>query len=148
MDNIWQNASPIPTGLTAAEVQSRVAQGLVNETEDTGGKTVGEIIKSNVLTYFNLIFFIIAIVLCCVGSYRNLTFVPLVLANTLIGIVQELRARHILNKMSLLNAPHALAVRDGIEQKLDADELVQDDVIILSACDQICVDAVGLSGSV
>lgn len=148
MDNIWQNASPIPTGLTAAEVQSRVAQGLVNETEDTGGKTVGEIIKSNVLTYFNLIFFIIAIVLCCVGSYRNLTFVPLVLANTLIGIVQELRARHILNKMSLLNAPHALAVRDGIEQKLDADELVQDDVIILSAGDQICADAVVLSGSV
>ena len=148
MDNIWQNASPIPTGLTAAEVQSRVEQGLVNETEDTGGKTVGEIIKSNVLTYFNLIFFIIAIVLCCVGSYRNLTFVPLVLANTLIGIVQELRARHILNKMSLLNAPHALAVRDGIEQKLDADELVQDDVIILSAGDQICADAVVLSGSV
>ena len=148
MDNIWQNASPIPTGLTAAEVQSRVAQGLVNETEDTGGKTVGEIIKSNVLTYFNLIFFIIAIVLCCVGSYRNLTFVPLVLANTLIGIVQELRARHILNTMSLLNAPHALAVRDGIEQKLDADELVQDDVIILSAGDQICADAVVLSGSV
>ena len=148
MDNIWQNASPIPTGLTAAEVQSRVEQGLVNETEDTGGKTVGEIIKSNVLTYFNLIFFIIAIVLCCVGSYRNLTFVPLVLANTLIGIVQELRARHILNKMSLLNAPHALAVRDGIEQKLDADELVQDDVIILSAGDQICADAVVLFGSV
>ena len=148
MDNIWQNASPIPAGLTAAEVQSRVEQGLVNETEDTGGKTVGEIIKSNVLTYFNLIFFIIAIVLCCVGSYRNLTFVPLVLANTLIGIVQELRARHILNKMSLLNAPHALAVRDGIEQKLDADELVQDDVIILSAGDQICADAVVLSGSV
>ena len=148
MDNIRQNASPIPTGLTAAEVQSRVAQGLVNETEDTGGKTVGEIIKSNVLTYFNLIFFIIAIVLCCVGSYRNLTFVPLVLANTLIGIVQELRARHILNKMSLLNAPHALAVRNGIEQKLDADELVQDDVIILSAGDQICADAVVLSGSV
>ena len=148
MDNIRQNASPIPTGLTAAEVQSRVAQGLVNETEDTGGKTVGEIIKSNVLTYFNLMFFIIAIVLCCVGSYRNLTFVPLVLANTLIGIVQELRARHILNKMSLLNAPHALAVRDGIEQKLDADELVQDDVIILSAGDQICADAVVLSGSV
>lgn len=148
MDNIRQNASPIPTGLTAAEVQSRVAQGLVNETEDTGGKTVGEIIKSNVLTYFNLIFFIIAVVLCCVGSYRNLTFVPLVLANTLIGIVQELRARHILNKMSLLNAPHALAVRDGIEQKLDADELVQDDVIILSAGDQICADAVVLSGSV
>ena len=148
MNNIRQNASPIPTGLTAAEVQSRVAQGLVNETEDTGGKTVGEIIKSNVLTYFNLIFFIIAIVLCCVGSYRNLTFVPLVLANTLIGIVQELRARHILNKMSLLNAPHALAVRDGIEQKLDADELVQDDVIILSAGDQICADAVVLSGSV
>ena len=148
MDNIRQNASPIPTGLTSAEVQSRVAQGLVNETEDTGGKTVGEIIKSNVLTYFNLIFFIIAIVLCCVGSYRNLTFVPLVLANTFIGIVQELRARHILNKMSLLNAPHALAVRDGIEQKLDADELVQDDVIILSAGDQICADAVVLSGSV
>lgn len=136
------------TGLTAAEVNARVEQGLVNETADASGKTVGQIIKSNVLTYFNLIFFLIAIVLCCVGSYRNLTFVPLVLANTLIGIVQELRAKHILDRMSLLNAPHAIVLRDGVQQKVDADELVRDDVILLAAGDQICADAEVLRGRV
>ena len=137
-----------PFGLSSEEVARRVEQGLVNATKDTAEKTTGQIIKSNLLTYFNLIFLLIAVVLCLVGSFKNLTFLPLVIANSLIGIVQELRAKHILNKMSLLNAPHAVVLRNGIRQKVNAEELVQDDVILLSAGDQICADAEVLQGSV
>ena len=137
-----------PAGLSSDEVSRRIEQGLVNVTKDSAEKTTGQIIKSNLLTYFNLIFLLIAVVLCLVGSFKNLTFLPLVIANSLIGIVQELRAKQILNKMSLLNAPHAVVLRNGVRQKVNAEELVQDDVILLSAGDQICADAEVLQGSV
>ena len=137
-----------PAGLSSGEVSRRIEQGLVNVTKDSAEKTTGQIIKSNLLTYFNLIFLLIAVVLCLVGSFKNLTFLPLVIANSLIGIVQELRAKQILNKMSLLNAPHAVVLRNGVRQKVNAEELVQDDVILLSAGDQICADAEVLQGSV
>ena len=137
-----------PAGLSSGEVSRRIEQGLVNETKGSAEKTTGQIIKSNLLTYFNLIFLLIAVVLCLVGSFKNLTFLPLVIANSLIGIVQELRAKQILNKMSLLNAPHAVVLRNGVRQKVNAEELVQDDVILLSAGDQICADAEVLQGSV
>lgn len=86
--------------------------------------------------------------LCLVGSYRNLTFLPVVVGNTLIGIFQELRAKRILDKMSLLHAPHAVALRDGVERQLAAGELVQGDVVILAAGDQIPADATVLAGCV
>ena len=86
--------------------------------------------------------------LCLVGSYRNLTFLPVVIGNTLIGIFQELRAKRILDKMSLLHAPHAVALRDGMEQKLAANDLVRGDIVALSAGDQIPADATVLQGSV
>ena len=140
--------APAQLGLTEREAQARMAQGRANRTSDTGGKTAGEIIKSNVLTYFNLIFAIIAVLLCLVGSYRNLTFLPVVIGNTLIGIIQELRAKRTLEKMSLLNAPHAVVVRDGVQRKIAAEELVQGDVIVLSAGDQICADASVLDGTI
>ncbi len=136
------------SGLTGGEVNERVEQGLVNVADSSAGKTVWEIVKSNLFTYFNLIFLIIAVVLCCVGSYRNLTFLPVVIGNTLIGIVQELRAKRTLEKMSILNAPHAIVVRDGVRQKIAAEELVRDDVVALSAGDQIPADAMVLSGSI
>ena len=133
--------SPALRGLTSAEADARAAQGLTNRQSDPGGKSAGEIIRSNTLTFFNLIFAVIAVLLCLVGSYRNLTFLPVVVGNTLIGIFQELRAKRILDKMSLLHAPHAVALRDGLECQLAAGELVQGDVVILAAGDQIPADA-------
>ena len=85
--------SPALRGLTSAEADARAAQGLTNRQSDPGGKSAGEIIRSNTLTFFNLIFAVIAVLLCLVGSYRNLTFLPVVVGNTLIGIFQELRAK-------------------------------------------------------
>ena len=142
-----QDSAPL-RGLSAQQAEALRAQGLSNQQSDTGGKSAGEIIRSNALTFFNLIFVVIAVLLCLVGSYRNLTFLPVVIGNTLIGIFQELRAKHILDKMSLLHAPHAIALRDGMEQKLAANDLVRGDIVVLSAGDQIPADATVLQGSV
>lgn len=142
-----QDSTPL-RGLSTQQAEALRAQGLSNQQSDIGGKTAGEIIRSNALTFFNLIFVAIAVLLCLVGSYRNLTFLPVVIGNTLIGIFQELRAKHILDKMSLLHAPHAVALRDGMEQKLAANDLVRGDIVVLSAGDQIPADATVLQGSV
>ena len=142
-----QDSAPL-RGLSTQQAEALRAQGLSNQQSDTGGKSAGEIIRSNALTFFNLIFVIITVLLCLVGSYRNLTFLPVVIGNTLIGIFQELRAKHILDKMSLLHAPHAVALRDGMEQKLAANDLVRGDIVALSAGDQIPADATVLQGSV
>ena len=135
-------------GLNENEVAARVNAGLVNKADISTDKSVKEIIRSNTLTYFNLIFFIIAVLLCIVGSFRNLTFLPVVIGNSLIGIFQEIRAKKTLEKMSILNAPHAVAIRSGRQVKISTDELVKDDVVVFSAGDQICADAVVISGNI
>ena len=118
-------------GLSTEEVQERIRQGKDNRADVGTGLTTGEIIRSNTFTYFNFIFLIITILLCLVGSFRNLTFLPIIIANTCIGIFQEIRAKHTLEKMSILNAPHAMVVRDGQINRVASEELVQDDVIVL-----------------
>lgn len=101
------------TGLTDEEIRLRVEKGLTNRTEISTDKTTKEIVISNVFTYFNLIFLVITILLIMVGSFRNLTFLPIIIGNTVIGIVQEIRAKRTLEKMSLLNALHADVIRNG-----------------------------------
>lgn len=135
-------------GLTSEEVRVRIDNGQTNHTDISTQKTVGQIVKSNLLTYFNLIFLILTVLLCIVGSFRNLTFLPVIIGNTVIGIFQELRAKKTLDKMSMLNAPHSIVVRDGEQQQIQSEELVKDDIIILSAGNQICADATVLSGSI
>lgn len=135
-------------GLTEEEVRTRTEQGLSNRADISTDRTVGEIIRSNTLTYFNLIFTVITVLLCAVGSFRNLTFLPVVIGNTLIGIFQEIRAKQVLDKMNILNAPHAIVVRDGERRKIVSEELVRDDTIFLTAGNQICADAVVVQGSV
>ena len=135
-------------GLNENEVAARENAGLVNKAEISTDKSVKEIIRSNTLTYFNLIFFIIAVLLCVVGSFRNLTFLPVVIGNSLIVIFQEIRAKKTLEKMSILNSPHAVAIRSGRQVKISTEELVKDDVVVFSAGDQICADAVVISGNI
>lgn len=135
-------------GLTDAEVEQRIEQGLTNHTDISTDKTTKEIVVSNVCTYFNLIFLVITILLVAVGSFRNLTFLPIIIGNTVIGIVQELRAKKTLEKMSLLNAPHADVIRNGEITQIATEKLVKDDVILLTAGKQICADAVVIDGSI
>lgn len=136
------------TGLTDEAVRQRVEEGLTNRADISTDKTTKEIVISNVFTYFNLIFLVITILLIMVGSFRNLTFLPIIIGNTVIGIVQEIRAKKTLEKMSLLNAPHADVIRNGSVKQISTDELVKDDVILLTAGKQICADAVVISGNI
>jgi len=144
----YPESGACPVGLTIQEVNERIEQGQVNRVHITTDKSVWKIIQSNALTYFNLIFLIIAILLCLVGSYRNLTFLPVVIINTVAGIVQELRAKRTLDKMNMLNAPHSIVVRDGTQSQILSEDLVRDDCVLLRAGNQICADAVVAQGSI
>ena len=135
-------------GLTAEQVQTRMESGWSNEAVDAGTKTVGEIIKGNLLTYFNLVFAILAVLIIIAGSFRSLTFLPVVVANLLIGIIQELRAKRTLDKLSVLNAPKVTAVRDGKHIEIPSEELVVDDIVVFQSGSQICADAVVVGGAV
>lgn len=135
-------------GLSAEQVAEYRENGWTNRAVEPPSKTTAEIVKSNVCTYFNLIFLIIAIFLILAGSFRDLTFLPVIIANTLIGIVQEIKAKKTLEKLSVLNAPKATAIRDGAEVTLAAEDLVLDDIVVFTAGKQICADAVVLEGEV
>ena len=135
-------------GLSAEQVAEYRENGWTNRAVEPPSKTTAEIVKSNVCTYFNLIFMIIAIFLILAGSFRDLTFLPVIIANTLIGIVQEIKAKKTLEKLSVLNAPKATAIRDGAEVTLAAEDLVLDDIVVFTAGKQICADAVVLEGEV
>ncbi len=133
-------------GLTSAQVEERTRLGYVNKPVDSPEKTVQQIVFSNIFTYFNLVFFILAGFLVAVRSWNNLMFLGVVIVNTVIGIVQELRSKRELDKLSLLNAPHCTVMRDGQEQTIETAALVRDDIVRFQSGDQICADAEVLSG--
>ena len=135
-------------GLTNRQVQEHRDGGWSNLSVDPPAQTTKEIIHENVFTYFNLIFLVLAILLCLVGSFRNLTFLPVIIINTLIGIIQEIRSKNVLAKLNMLNAPHASVVREGKESVVDSEELVLDDIVLFKSGNQICADAVVVEGEV
>lgn len=135
-------------GLTKEQVEDRIARGAVNHAVESASKSKKEIICSNIFTYFNLIFFIIAVLLIVVGSFRDLTFLPVIIANTAIGIFQELRSKKVLDELTILNAPKNTVLRDGREETVPAEELVLDDILLLKAGSQIPADATVVSGEV
>ncbi|MDY4598329.1 MAG: cation-translocating P-type ATPase [Candidatus Faecousia sp.] len=138
----------IVNGLTQGQVQERISGGWGNTSVKPESKTVGQIIKSNLFTYYNLVFAVLAVLVIAAGSLRSLTFLPVVISNLFIGILQEIRAKKTLDKLTMLNAPRALVIRDGVRQEIPAEELVLDDVVIFRAGDQICADAEVLEGDI
>lgn len=135
-------------GLTSQQVQEHRLHGWTNKAVEPPSKTTKEIVHENVFTYFNLIFVVLAVLLCLVGSFRDLTFLPVIVANTLIGIIQEIRAKQVLDKLTMLNAPRASVVRDGKRTVINAEDLVVDDIVIFKAGDQVCADAEVSAGEV
>ena len=135
-----------PEGLTAAEAERLASSGRGNRTTREQGKSVARILAENTFTFFNLLNIILGLCLALVGSYRNMLFLGVVICNTIIGAVQELRARNTVRRLELLHAVQCRAVRDGREIKLPPEELVEGDVVILRAGDQIPADAVVLDG--
>lgn len=139
----------LPTeGLTPAQAMERMEKGWNNAPVDPPSKSVQEIITSNLFTYFNLIFGIIAALLIFVGAFRDLTFLPVIIGNTLVGIIQEIRSKKVLDNLNVLNAPKATVIRGGKKQVLPTNQVVLDDVAVFSAGNQICADAIVLDGEV
>lgn len=138
----------IEKGLSSEQIQQYKDSGWVNEPVEPQSKTVREIIRSNLLTYFNMVFAILALLLMIAGSYRNLTFLVIVVANLLIGIIQEIRAKRVLDKLTVLEEPKVRVVRDGMKNEIPAEELVLDDIVILGSGNQICADAILVKGEV
>ena len=134
------------TGLSMEQVRKRFAQGADNYKVESSTLSVSEIVRSNVCTYFNLVFAVIAVLLAIVGAWSDMLFLPIIVANTCIGIVQEVHSKKVLDKLSILNAPHAVVIRDGKKQEILADQLVLDDIVEVSAGSQIPADAKVVSG--
>lgn len=135
-------------GLTQDEAKSLYEKGKGNVQIDNIGKTNLDIIKENVFTYFNLIFFIMAVLLIISGAFNSLTFLPVIICNALIGIFQGIKAKNILDRLKVLNQSSQVAIRDGVERTVSIDKLVLGDVIVLSAGSQICADAEVLDGEI
>lgn len=144
--NITRYAPDYREGLTDEQVAERVHAQATNETIDPSFKTNKQIVLQNIFTYFNLIFIVLAVLLCLVSSYKNLTFLPVILANTGIAIYQEIRSKKILDNLSVLNAAKVTVVRNDAANKIDMEELVLDDVILLETGQQIPADGYVLEG--
>lgn len=138
----------IDIGLTDEQVNTRKQEGLDNKPVKSPSKTTKEIFTSNIFTYFNFIFAVMAIILMICGYYKDISFLPVILANTLIGIVQELKSKATLDKLTVLNAPVTTVIRNGSEIIVPSRDLVLDDIAVFSAGNQISADARVVSGEV
>ncbi|WP_104523641.1 HAD-IC family P-type ATPase [Blastococcus atacamensis] len=130
----------VPTGLTAAEVAERVAVGAVNATAARTSRTLGEILRANVFTFFNALLAALWVVAVLTGRWQNALFGGVIVANAAIGIVQELRAKRTLDRLAVLSAPRARPIRDGREGEVAVEDVVLDDLLVVQAGDQIPVD--------
>ena len=138
----------VHTGLSTEQVNEYLENGWDNRPVDPPSRSTAEIIKANVFTYFNFIFFFFAVLLIIVGAFKDLTFMLIILLNTMIGIVQEIYAKRTLEKMSMLDAKKAKVVRNGRHYSIEPERLVLDDIVIFEPGNQICADAVLLEGEV
>ena len=135
-------------GLSAAEVEQRRQQGKTNQPPQSPTKTVGQIVRDNLCTYFNLVFVVLAALLASVHSWLNMGFMGVVFWNTLIGIVQQLRAKKTIDQLTLVAARKVRCLRGDRWESCLSEELVQDDVVEFGAGDQIVADALVLEGTV
>ena len=162
------NYTNAETGLTADEVASRIAEGKINGEQTIKTKSVAQIFRENVFTYFNFVFLMFAIILLFFTildfknidgkwtvvtnfddkGFGNLGFVPLIIGNCVVGVYQNLRSKRTMDKLSLLSAPKATVVRDGEESEIAIEQIVLDDVTILTSGKQICADGVIVDGTI
>lgn len=127
-------------GLSTAEVAERRADGRTNDVPDPTSRTVAQILRANVVTPFNALLGVLLVVIIAIGEYRDALFGFVLVANALIGIIQEVRSKRSLDALAVLNAPHAMVRRDGVEVDIPSKDIVLDDIIVLSLGDQIAVD--------
>ncbi|WP_300679375.1 HAD-IC family P-type ATPase [Nocardioides sp.] len=128
------------TGLSAAEVRSRVEAGRTNAVDTRTSRTYGEIVRANVFTFFNGLLFTLFLIVLATGRWQNALFGGVVAANAAIGIVQEVRAKRTLDRLAVLNAPHARVLREGVVQEIPAEQVVADETLELRSGDQVVAD--------
>ncbi len=135
-------------GLTTEIIEQRKKDGLSNASDKSKGKSISQIILSNIFTFFNLLFLVIAIILIIIGEFKNLIFLVTVLANLFIGIYQEIKAKKQIDKLSLLSVPTSIVMRDGKKIEIPVEEVVLDDITFFTSGKQISTDCVVLEGNV
>lgn len=133
-------------GLSEKEAARLAAQGHSNVSVDNQSKTVGQIVKDNIFTFFNFIFIFFAILLMTAGAFADLTFMIVVVINTIIGIVQELQAKRVLDKLTMLNSPKTTVIRNGKQRVIPTNKLVKGDLCVFTSGNQIGADAKVVSG--
>ena len=135
------------TGLTNEQVQERIAEGKVNFNENPNTRTYKQIIKENTLTFFNFLNAVLLVLVLFVGSYKNSMFVGIIIINTVIGIIQEIRAKKTIDKLAILTESKAVVLRDGKKWSISTEKLVLDDLIYLKTGEQVPADCRILEGS-
>lgn len=152
MEELQEFITSPDTGLTSAEVEERVKEGKVNGEQTVRTKSVAQILRSNIVTFFNFVFIVLAVLLAGfvpsgMDGIGNFGFLILIVFNTLVGIIQELRAKRTIDKLALLSAPKAVVVRDGETKEIAIEQIVLDDITELSAGRQVCADGIIVDGS-
>lgn len=135
------------TGLTKIEVEQRKAAGQGSQAPPQITKSTASIIKGNICTLFNLLNFVIAILLFIAGAYSNMLFIAIIILNIVIGIFQELKAKKLVDELSILNRPPVHVIREGKEESIGMEDVVKDDIIVLKSGDQICNDSKVIEGT-
>ncbi len=135
------------TGLSKEEVRQRIEKGLVNETNTSVSKTTGEIIRTHSLTYFNFLNIFLGCLVIISGQIKNLTFMAIIIINTIIGIFQELKVKKLVDGLSVITATKATVLRDGQRKEIPIDQIVMDDVIAVESGNQISADSIVLESS-
>lgn len=135
------------TGLTNEQVQERIAEGKVNFNENPNTRTYKQIVKENTLTFFNFLNAVLLVLVLFVGSYKNSMFVGIIIINTVIGIIQEIRAKKTIDKLAILTESKAVVLRDGKKWSISTEKLVLDDLIYLKIGEQIPADCRIIEGN-
>lgn len=138
----------INVGLTSSEVEERIKNKQVNTTLTKTSKSYAKIFLSNIFTWLNIICFIVAGVLIAIGSYNNISFLLIFLCNLFIGLIQEIKAKKMVDSISVINKAKVEVLRDGKKQEIDIDKVVLDDIVFIKNGDQVCADCVLLEGEV
>ncbi len=133
-------------GLTLQQVEERIKKGQINGDTAPATKSVKEIVRTNICTFFNLLNIILGLLVILVGSYKNALFLGVIFFNIIIGIFQEVRAKRVIDRLSLISAPKATVLRNGEEKEIPTGEIVLDDLMLLSTGKQICSDCIVLEG--
>lgn len=142
------NKVDLKKGLSTEEVAKQKELGLQNNYEENVAKSTKDIIFDNVMTLFNFLNFAIAVCLLFVGAYSNLAFLAIIIVNMSIGIFQEIHARNLVQKLSIVAKENVHVVRNGVQQEIDIKELVMEDIVIISAGEQVPSDMEVIDGKV